>query len=119
MITLTIFLITLLISIGLICFNAYFLQVIYNLIIISIFQIFEITLPPVNYGIFILLWIMCNELIKIFSNKSNEQKKYYDITKQDEVSLYLTKLIANTLNILFSRIFCLFIIYFVYRIILI
>ena len=111
---LTAFLITLVVSIAIILFHAYFLQVIYNLALIPIFGLFEIQLPQMTYGIFILIWICYICFVKLFIKK--ETKITYNANDPQDVASYLAKLLGTAFTIILEKLFYLLIVYITYKI---
>ena len=109
------FLITLLVSIGAILFNAYFLQVIYDLALIPIFNLFEIQLPQMTYGMFILVWILYILIAEKFITKS-KNKVTYNANNTDEVITYLGRVFVEFINIILKKSFYLLIVYLTYKI---
>lgn len=92
--------------IGLILFNSWYLQVIYNIGLTPIFGQFGIFLPQLGFWIFVLIDVMIGA-IKIFfddpnKQKSETEKKTYNIYNKEEfaegVSKAFSPIISNILT---------------------
>lgn len=92
--------------IGLILFNSWYLQVIYNIGLTPIFGQFGIFLPQLGFWIFVLIDVTLGAIKYFFTNinaeKSETEKKTYNIWDKDQLTEGISKvfspLISNILT---------------------
>ena len=87
--------------IGLILFNSWYLQVIYNIGLIPIFSQFGVFLPQLGFWVFVLIEVVIGT-IKVFFTDVNkpksETKESYNIFDSEQLAKAFSPLISNILT---------------------
>lgn len=101
-------------------FNAWYLQVIYNIGLTPILSQFELFLPQLGYWVFVLMWVVYTALHTLFKydafktiNKENKDKTY-NWNDPDERLNGLTKTLSPLVSNIATKLLHLLLIYCAY-----
>lgn len=93
--------------IGLILFNSWYLQVIYNIGLTPILGQFELFLPQLGFWVFVLIDVTLGAIKYFFTNinaeKSETEKKTYNVWDKDQLTEGVSKVFSPVIGNILTK----------------
>lgn len=91
---------------GLLFFNAWYFECVYNIGLIPLFTLFDIALPAIEYKYFVFIAVVIGSIATVFkdsNNKESENKNTYSIDDLDSFIEGLVKVFTPIISNIMAR----------------